>query len=102
MFARLGAGESEEGSVVLLIGDTTHIHSPVSGQGLNLGLRDGIFFGEALPKHVSASETEPLSEADSILREFAIVRRARALEVTKFTKGMLMVTEMKYRKRMAW
>ena len=101
-FTRLGGGESGEGGVILLIGDAAHIHSPAGGQGMNLGLRDAIFLGEAVTKHIRATETEALSEADTILREFATVRHARALEVIKLTKGILSVTGMKYRDRMFW
>ena len=101
-FTRLGGGESGEGGAILLIGDAAHIHSPAGGQGMNLGLRDAIFLGEAVTKHIRATETEALSEADTILREFATVRHARALEVIKLTKGILSVTGMKYRDRMFW
>ncbi|KAG9316019.1 hypothetical protein JVU11DRAFT_3680 [Chiua virens] len=103
-FARLGSGEpgAAEGGAILLIGDAAHIHSPAGGQGMNLGLRDAIFLGEALTKHIHASKTKPLSETDAILCEFAALRHARALEVIKLTKGILSVTGMKYRQRMWW
>ena len=101
-FARLGPGEPGEGGVILLVGDAAHIHSPAGGQGMNLGLRDAILLGEALTKHVHASETKPLSEADAILHAFATARHARALEVIKLTKGILSVTGMKYRERLSW
>lgn len=99
---RLGGGESGEGGVVLLVGDAAHIHSPAGGQGMNLGIRDAIFLAEALTKHIRASETVPLSEADKVLHEFATARHARALEVIKLTKGILSVSAMKYREKMAW
>ena len=101
-FSRLGPGEPGEGGVILLIGDAAHIHSPAGGQGMNLGLRDAIFLGEALTKHIRATESEPLFEADSILRDFATTRHARALEVIKLTKNILSVAGMKYRGRMSW
>jgi len=103
-FARLGSeGPGEgEGGIILLIGDAAHIHSPAGGQGMNLGLRDAIFLGEALAKHIRATKTQPLSEADVILREFAAMRRARALGVIKLTKGILSVIGMKYRDRLSW
>ncbi|KAF8548088.1 FAD/NAD(P)-binding domain-containing protein [Imleria badia] len=101
-FARLGGGESEEGGAILLVGDAAHIHSPAGGQGMNLGLRDAIFLGEALTKHIRTTEKEPLPEADAILREFATVRHARAMEVIKLTKGILSITGMKHRDRMSW
>ena len=101
-FTRLGGGEPGEGGVVLLIGDAAHIHSPVSGQGMNLSLRDAVFLGEALTKHIRASETEPPVKADAILHDFATARHTRALEVIKLTKNMLWLTGMKYRERVFW
>jgi len=101
-FIRLPAEKSGDGGAVLLVGDAAHIHSPVGGQGMNLSLCDGIFLGEVLTKHIRATETEPLSQADMILHEFARRRRARALEVIKLTKRILSLEAMKYRERMAW
>ena len=69
---------------------------------MNLGLRDAIFLGEALTKHIHATETKPISEADAILHEFATLRHERALEVIKLTKGILSVWGMKYRERISW
>ncbi|KAI6009541.1 FAD/NAD(P)-binding domain-containing protein [Pisolithus orientalis] len=68
-----------------------HIHSPVGGQGMNLGLRDAVFLGEVLAKHVKVTESKPLSEADQILTDFAAERRTRALKVIGFTKSLLSV-----------
>ena len=100
IFSRLGHGELGDGGVILLIGDAAHIHPPAGGQGMNLGLRDAIFLGEALANHIRAAVTKPLSEADVVLREFARVRQARALEVVRLTKGIL--SGMKYHDRTSW
>ncbi|KAF8443209.1 hypothetical protein L210DRAFT_3644067 [Boletus edulis BED1] len=106
-FTRLGSigssqpGESE-GGVILLIGDAAHIHSPAGGQGMNLGLRDAVFLGEALTKHIHATETKPLSEADAILRDFAAVRHARALGVIGLTKVLLSIMGSKSGEWMYW
>jgi len=101
-FIRLGSGNSGDGGAVLLVGDAAHIHSPIGGQGMNLGLRDSILLGEVLMKHICATENEPLSQADMMLREFAAARRARALEVIKLTKRMVSLEGMKHRERIAW
>ncbi|KIK19525.1 hypothetical protein PISMIDRAFT_682987 [Pisolithus microcarpus 441] len=92
-FTRLSSGDSSkpEGAAVLLVGDAAHIHSPAGGQGMNLGLRDAVFLGEALAKHVKATESMPLSEADDMLTKFVAERRARALEVIGFTKNLLSI-----------
>ncbi|KAF9240228.1 FAD/NAD(P)-binding domain-containing protein [Melanogaster broomeanus] len=104
-FTRLGSGEASapgEGGAIVLIGDAAHIHSPLGGQGINLGLRDAVFLGEALTKHIKAAESKPLAEVDSILSEFAAARQARALEVIGLTKGLLSFVGVKYRERMFW
>ncbi|KAI6046715.1 hypothetical protein EDC04DRAFT_1246845 [Pisolithus marmoratus] len=96
-FTRLSPGESSEspGPAILLVGDAAHIHSPAGGQGMNLGIRDAVFLGEVLVKHVKATESTPVSEADHILTEFVTERRARALEVIRFTKTLLSIGGMK-------
>lgn len=38
---------------VLLAGDAAHIHSPVGGQGMNLGIRDAYDLGHRLAAHLS-------------------------------------------------
>ncbi|KAF8125787.1 hypothetical protein EV363DRAFT_1269445 [Boletus edulis] len=106
-FTRLGSSGSSqpgepEGGVIFLVGDAAHIHSPAGGQGMNLGLRDAVFLGEILTKHIHATETKPLSEADAILRDFAAVRHARALEVIGLTKGLLSVMGSKDGEWMYW
>ena len=107
LFTRLGSsgplqpGEPE-GGAILLVDDAAHIHSPAGGQGMNLGLRDAIFLGETLTKHIHAAETKPLSEADVILRDFATVRHARALEVIGLTKGILSIMGSKPGEWMYW
>ena len=90
-FTRLPTGDSSDtqGVAILLVGDAAHIHSPAGGQGMNLGLRDAVFLGEALTRHIKATETRPLSEADAILTTFAAERRSRALEVIGYTKAFL-------------
>ncbi|KAI6111185.1 FAD/NAD(P)-binding domain-containing protein [Pisolithus sp. B1] len=81
-FTRLSLGDlsKPEGAAILLVGDAAHIHSPAGGQ---------VFLGEALAKHVKATESMLLSEADDILTKFVTERHARALEVIGFTKNLL-------------
>ncbi|KAG2037241.1 hypothetical protein BDR03DRAFT_391347 [Suillus americanus] len=47
---------------------------------MNLGVRDAVFLGEALIKHINACASQPSSvDADYILCEFAEERHKRAL-----------------------
>ncbi|KAH7930763.1 FAD/NAD(P)-binding domain-containing protein [Leucogyrophana mollusca] len=107
-FIRLGSNEdstegAKEGGVILLIGDAAHIHSPAGGQGMNLGLRDAIFLGEVVAKHIEASASEPPSvNSDKLLQDFAAVRHARALEVIALTKKILGVAGLKYETKLFW
>src|SRR6476469_3102021 len=45
---------------VLLAGDAAHVHSPIGGQGLNLGLQDAMNLGWKLGLVVRGSAPEPL------------------------------------------
>jgi 3-(3-hydroxy-phenyl)propionate hydroxylase len=64
---------------VLLAGDAAHIHSPVGGQGLNLGVQDAVNLGWKLAQVVRA--TSPDSLLDSYQAERHPVA-ARALRTT--------------------
>lgn len=87
-FTRLGAA-------IFLIGDAAHIHSPAGGQGMNLAMRDAIFLADAVTKHIQASAENPDVD-DSILREFADARHARALEIIGFSNTLLKIAGLSY------
>ncbi|KAI6123152.1 hypothetical protein EDD16DRAFT_682304 [Pisolithus croceorrhizus] len=96
-FTRFSSGDlsKSEGAAVLLVGDAAHIHPPAGGQGMNLGLRDAVFLGEVLVKHIKATESLTLPEADRILTDFVAERHARALEVIGLTKNILAIAGVK-------
>jgi 3-(3-hydroxy-phenyl)propionate hydroxylase len=64
---------------VLLAGDAAHVHSPIGGQGLNLGVQDAVNLGWKLAQVVD--ETSPESLLDTYHAERHPVA-ARALRTT--------------------
>ncbi|KAJ7432129.1 hypothetical protein B0H11DRAFT_2127558 [Mycena galericulata] len=113
-FARFGGAG---GGAVLLVGDAAHIHSPLGGQGMSLGIRDAISLGAALRAHIDraaltfgrvaenadnddtgvadwaslhAHLDPPKGETDdTLLVEWAARRRVRALAVIALTKSTM-------------
>lgn len=81
-FARLSGG-----GIVLLVGDAAHIHSPLGGQGMSLGIRDAISLGAAL--RASLARDEEISAVNELLTDWAKYRRTRALAAVQLTKGAM-------------
>lgn len=66
---------------VLLAGDAAHVHPPVGGQGLNLGIQDAFNLGWKL-----AAEVRGWASAD-LLDTYQTERRPVAAEVLDFTRA---------------
>ncbi|KAF8901551.1 hypothetical protein CPB85DRAFT_1256296 [Mucidula mucida] len=75
------------GGLVILVGDAAHTHSPLGGQGMNLGLRDALFLGPILAEFIIAPG-EALSKNTTKLQQWADTRRARALDTIRMTKSL--------------
>ena len=66
--------------------DGNYSHSPVGGQGMNLGIRDAIALGPVIAAHIKSSSFEDIT----ILEDYASKRHARALAVIRLTKTLVM------------
>ncbi len=67
---------------VLLAGDAAHVHSPVGGQGLNIGVQDAVNLGWKLAQVVNG--TSP----DSLLDSYQAERHPIGARVLKTTMAM--------------
>jgi 2-polyprenyl-6-methoxyphenol hydroxylase-like FAD-dependent oxidoreductase len=63
---------------LLLAGDAAHVHSPAGGQGMNLGIQDGIALADALAAVLSGAP-------ESRLDEYSAARRPIAQQVVEMT-----------------
>lgn len=73
-----------EGGPIVLVGDAAHIHPPMGGQGMNLGIRDAVKLAPALAEFVggaTSSPETPSAELEKPLGEWAAERRVKALTV---------------------
>ncbi|OBA64458.1 pentachlorophenol monooxygenase [Mycobacterium sp. 1100029.7] len=70
---------------VLLSGDAAHVHSPAGGQGMNLGIDDGISLAAALSDVVAGG-------SDAALDRYGTVQRRRAEQVLRLTGRLTRVS----------
>jgi 2-polyprenyl-6-methoxyphenol hydroxylase-like FAD-dependent oxidoreductase len=63
---------------LLLAGDAAHVHSPAGGQGMNLGINDGISLAAALCDVLAGG-------SDAALDHYCAVQRRRAEQVLRLT-----------------
>ncbi|KAI1795958.1 FAD/NAD(P)-binding domain-containing protein [Ganoderma leucocontextum] len=88
-FAHVPSEGGAEGGPILLLGDAGHIHPPVGGQGMNLGIRDAIQLAPVLAEFIRAAASEPsTAELEKPLAEWAAERRSKALTVISLVKRM--------------
>jgi 2-polyprenyl-6-methoxyphenol hydroxylase-like FAD-dependent oxidoreductase len=77
---------------VLLAGDAAHVHSPAGGQGMNLGIQDGVALADALAAVASGAP-------DDRLVAYAERRRPVAQEVVAFTNRLTRLATVNRRAR---
>ncbi|OMH26677.1 FAD-dependent oxidoreductase [Tersicoccus phoenicis] len=70
---------------VLLAGDAAHIHPPVGGQGLNLGLQDAVNLGWKLAADVAGWAP------DGLVDSYAAERRPVAADVLENTRAQMVL-----------
>jgi 2-polyprenyl-6-methoxyphenol hydroxylase-like FAD-dependent oxidoreductase len=63
---------------LLLAGDAAHVHSPAGGQGMNLGIQDGVALAGALAAVIAGAP-------DEVLDEYSAARRPIAQQVVEMT-----------------
>jgi 2-polyprenyl-6-methoxyphenol hydroxylase-like FAD-dependent oxidoreductase len=63
---------------LLLSGDAAHVHSPAGGQGMNLGIQDGVALADALVRVLAG-------EPESVLDDYSATRRPIAQQVVAMT-----------------
>ncbi|KIJ26282.1 hypothetical protein M422DRAFT_272671 [Sphaerobolus stellatus SS14] len=74
---------------ILLAGDAAHVHSPLGGQGMNLGICDAIALGKAIHSHFGSKKAGiPSTQADEILQKYSDDRRNIGYKVIGLTKKL--------------
>src|SRR5262249_3733314 len=73
---------------VLLAGDAAHVHSPMGGQGLNLGVQDAVNLGWKLAQVVRGTSPESLLDTYHSERHPVAARALRkTMAQTAFSRG---------------
>ncbi|HZP52285.1 FAD-dependent oxidoreductase [Actinocrinis sp.] len=73
---------------VLLAGDAAHVHSPAGGQGMNIGMQDGVALAAALAAALDAERRGDTAAASAALDGYEAARRPAALRVVSLTDRM--------------
>ena len=75
---------------ILLAGDAAHVHSPVGGQGMNLGICDAVAVAHAVRSHMDAKDTE---QRDNVFRDYHNSRRKVAFRVVRLSSSLARLLE---------
>ena len=79
---------------ILLAGDAAHVHSPAGGQGMNIGIQDGVALGRLLTTALRVGD-------DAVLDDYERTRRPVAEGVVAFTDRMTRVATLRTRRQRA-
>jgi 2-polyprenyl-6-methoxyphenol hydroxylase-like FAD-dependent oxidoreductase len=77
---------------VLLAGDAAHVHSPAGGQGMNIGIQDGVMLADTLVRVLAG-------ESEALLDEYASRRRPVALQVVGLADRLTRIATVRARMR---
>ncbi|KAF8587591.1 FAD/NAD(P)-binding domain-containing protein [Ramaria rubella] len=76
---------------ILLAGDAAHVHAPVGGQGMNLGICDAVAAAHAIQSHRDSRVKDGDSDSDVVLMQYADLRRNIGVRVVGMTSGLTSV-----------
>ncbi|KAF8579302.1 FAD/NAD(P)-binding domain-containing protein [Ramaria rubella] len=76
---------------ILLAGDAAHVHAPVGGQGMNLGICDAVAAAHAIQSHSDSRVKDGESDSDVVLMQYADLRRKIGVRVVGMTSGFASV-----------
>ncbi|KIJ42099.1 hypothetical protein M422DRAFT_254796 [Sphaerobolus stellatus SS14] len=80
---------------LLLAGDAAHVHTPVGGQGLNLGVCEAVILGQTIKDHINAKQNGN-HNPDQILERYAKSRYKVGCRVIGLTKRMTRMVKWGY------
>ncbi|KAJ7679618.1 FAD/NAD(P)-binding domain-containing protein [Mycena rosella] len=83
------------GAYILLVGDSAHKHGPAGGQGMNMGICDGIELAQAIDEHrrsaFDAEKSGTPHDAVQIMDAYSTHRRSVAAQVIDMVESMTQV-----------
>ncbi|KAJ7731061.1 FAD/NAD(P)-binding domain-containing protein [Mycena metata] len=83
------------GAYILLVGDSAHRHGPAGGQGMNMGICDGVELAQVIDEHhrsaFDAEKSGTTHDAVQIMDAYSTRRRSVAAQVIDLVESMTQV-----------